>query len=218
MEIRYTDDIPPQVLFSPALTASSAFPLLGTLFGPASPFAALDRISAAIDREAASLMRQAEMLANAPAFATNRPIEAALGNLPLGTESYSMMSTLSGNGVCSRASRSPRRPTAANRGRVAQFRQLRNDPGLLQARLGHRRCPRRRTDPTLSRPMHTAPRSTPACCVRRPGSTDLDHHRSKGPGSRVPFAFGAQPGLFGLDRVAAPLPGSDPTDNRPEMA
>ena len=99
-EIRYTGDLPPQVVFSPAPTALGAFLPFGAFFGPASPFATLDRISAAMDREAASLMRQVEMLANAPAFSPNQPIEMALGNLPPGTESYSMVSTWSGNGVC----------------------------------------------------------------------------------------------------------------------
>jgi len=76
---------------------------LGAFFGPASPFAALDRISAAMNGEAASLIRRAEMLANAPAFAPNQLIETALGNLPPGTESYSMVSTWSGNGVCTQS-------------------------------------------------------------------------------------------------------------------
>ena len=97
-EIRYTGDLPPQVVLSPAPTA------LGEFFGPASPFATLDRISAAMDREAASLMRQAEMLANASGFAPNHPIEEmALGNLPPGTESYSVVSMWSGNGVCTQS-------------------------------------------------------------------------------------------------------------------
>jgi hypothetical protein len=102
-EIRYTGDVPPQVVFSPAPTALGAFMPFGAVFGPASPFATLDRISAAMDREAASLMQEAAMLANAPAFAPNRPIETALGNLPPGTESYSMISTWSGNGVCTQS-------------------------------------------------------------------------------------------------------------------
>jgi hypothetical protein len=101
-EIRYTGDVP-QVVFSPVPTALGAFMPFGAVFGPASPFATLDRISAAMDREAASLMQQAAMLANAPAFAPNRPIETALGNLPPGTESYSMVSTWSGNGVCTQS-------------------------------------------------------------------------------------------------------------------
>lgn len=47
--------------------------------------------------------RQAEMLANAPAFAPNQPIEMALGNPPPGNESYAMVSTWSGNGVCTQS-------------------------------------------------------------------------------------------------------------------
>jgi hypothetical protein len=55
-EIRYTGDVPPQVVFSPASMALGAFMPFGAFFGPASPFATLDRISAPMDREAASLM------------------------------------------------------------------------------------------------------------------------------------------------------------------
>ena len=82
-EIRYTGDLPLQVVFGPAPTALGALMPFGAFFGPASPFASLDWISAAMDREAANLMRQAEMLANAPAFAPNQPIEMALRNLLL---------------------------------------------------------------------------------------------------------------------------------------
>jgi hypothetical protein len=101
--IRYTGDVPPQVVLSPALAELGSLMPISSFFGPGSPFAMLDRISAAMDREAVSLMRQAEMLANAPAFAANQPIEAALGNLPPGTQSYTMVSTWSGNGVCTQS-------------------------------------------------------------------------------------------------------------------
>jgi hypothetical protein len=43
------------------------------------------------------------MLANASALPPNQPIEMALGDLPSGTESYSMVSTWSGNGVCTQS-------------------------------------------------------------------------------------------------------------------
>lgn len=102
-EIRYAGDLPPQVVLSPAPAALGALMPFGAFFGPASPFATLDRLSAAMDREAASLMRQAEILANAPVLAPNQPIEAALGNLPPGTESYTMVATWSGNGVCTQS-------------------------------------------------------------------------------------------------------------------
>ncbi len=102
-EIRYTGDVSPQVMFSPAPTALGGFMPAGSFFGPGLPFAMLERISAAIDREAASLIRQAEILANAPAFAANQPIEAALRNLPPESQSYTMVSTWSGNGVCTQS-------------------------------------------------------------------------------------------------------------------
>ncbi len=102
-EIRYKGDVPPQVVFNPALAAFGAFTPFGAFFGPASPFAELERILAAMDREAASLMHQAEMLTRAPALAANQPIEAVLGNLPSGTASYTMVSTWFGNGTCSQS-------------------------------------------------------------------------------------------------------------------
>jgi len=101
--IRYTGDVPPQVVLSPAPAEFGAPMPSSAFFGPGSPFAMLDRMSAAMDREAASLMRQAEMLANAPAFAGNQPIEATLRNVPTGTESYTMVSTWSGNSVCTQS-------------------------------------------------------------------------------------------------------------------
>lgn len=102
-EIRYTGDVPPQVVLSPAPTTLSALTPFGAFFGSASPFADLERLSAAMDREAASLMRQAELLARVPAFGGSQPIQAALGGLPPGTTSYTMVSTWSGNGVCSQS-------------------------------------------------------------------------------------------------------------------
>ena len=102
-EIRYTGDVPPQVVFNPAPAPLGAFTPYDAFFGPASPFAELEQISAAMDREAASLMRQAEMLTRTPVFSTNQPIGAVLGNMPPGTASYTMVSTWSGNGVCSQS-------------------------------------------------------------------------------------------------------------------
>jgi hypothetical protein len=102
-EIRYTGDVPPQVVFSPAPTTLNALTPFGAFFGSGSPFAELERMSAAMDREAASLLRQAELLARAPAFGGNQPIEAGLRSLPPGTTSYTMVSTWSGNGACSQS-------------------------------------------------------------------------------------------------------------------
>ncbi|MBV8337522.1 MAG: hypothetical protein JO358_19200 [Alphaproteobacteria bacterium] len=102
-EILYTGDVPPQVVLSPAPTTLSALPSFGAFFGSASPFAELERLSAVMDREAASLMRQAEQLARAPGFGGNQLIEAGLRSLPPGTTSYTMVSSWSGNGVCSQS-------------------------------------------------------------------------------------------------------------------
>ena len=59
-EIRYSGDVPPQVVLSPAPVGLGSLAPFGSFFGPASPFAELERISAAMDREAASLMRRAD--------------------------------------------------------------------------------------------------------------------------------------------------------------
>jgi hypothetical protein len=145
-EIRYTGDVPPPVVFSPAPTALGAFMPFGAVFGPASPFATLDRISAAMDRETASLIQQAEMLANAPAFAPNRPIETALGNLPPGTESYSMVSTWSGNGVCTQ---SVEITSPANGGRPRVLSRSAGNCGSAPGSAGVIRAP------TLPAPTHS---------------------------------------------------------------
>jgi hypothetical protein len=101
-EIRYSGDVPPQVVFSPAPVGLNSLTPFGSFFGRASLFAELERISAAMDREAASLMRRAELLTRVPAFGGNQPIEAVLPGLP-GATSYTMVSTWSGNGVCSQS-------------------------------------------------------------------------------------------------------------------
>src|SRR5215472_7555412 len=75
-EIRYSGDVPPQVVLSPAPVGLGSLAPFGSFFGPASPFAELERISAAMDREAASLMRRAELLARVPAFGGNQPMES----------------------------------------------------------------------------------------------------------------------------------------------
>ena len=102
-KIRYTGEVPPQVVVSPAPAEVNALTPFAAFFGSASPFAELERLSAAMDRQAAGLMRQAELLAHAPVFGGNQPIEAALGNLPPGTTNYTMVSTWSGNGVCTQS-------------------------------------------------------------------------------------------------------------------
>ena len=63
----------------------------------------LDRIAAEMDRRAAAMFRYAETIADradAGGFA-----EAAFGAMPPGGQSYSYVSTISGNGVCTQSVR-----------------------------------------------------------------------------------------------------------------
>src|SRR5579863_8308821 len=53
-EIRYTGDVPPQIVFAAGPASTDVFAPLPSFFGPGSPFAALDRISAEMDRQAAA--------------------------------------------------------------------------------------------------------------------------------------------------------------------
>lgn len=92
--IEYSGNVPPTVTFGAAPRSPAAF------FGAASPFAAFHRISAAMDREMDVLLRQADLLA---APAPGPMYEATLRNLPADSSQYSMVSTLSGNGVCMRS-------------------------------------------------------------------------------------------------------------------
>lgn len=100
-QISYTGNAAPRVSVSDAPAPLAAFIPMRSFFGPGSPFAALERISAEMDREAAAMLRQADLLA---AEARSGQLgEAALHGLPRGGESYSFVSTLSGSGVCSQS-------------------------------------------------------------------------------------------------------------------
>ncbi|HEX3864061.1 MAG TPA: hypothetical protein VHY35_20450 [Stellaceae bacterium] len=100
-QVRYVGDVPPQIVFDNAASAPmrSFFP--SSFFG-GSPFAMLDQISAEMDRQAATMFRQADAMA-AMAQSGTQPTEAAMRALPPGSENYTFVSTLSGNGVCSRS-------------------------------------------------------------------------------------------------------------------
>lgn len=92
--IRYTGEAAPQVTFG-------GNPLAAGFYEPVQPFLALDRISAQMDREMAALMRQADAMAFPPAN-PDQVFEAGLRSVPPGTTSYSFVSTMAGNGVCTR--------------------------------------------------------------------------------------------------------------------
>jgi hypothetical protein len=94
-QIRYAGDVPPQVILSPEPSGPP-----DASFGPDSPFAMLDRISAEMDQQMAAMMQEVQALAAQPMSGLT---EVSLGNLPPGAEGWSFASTLSGNGVCTRS-------------------------------------------------------------------------------------------------------------------
>ena len=94
--IRYVGDTPPTVSFVPA-------PMALSILSPASdpPFAALEQISQAMDRRAEAMLREA----GAPSsLALKGPdlMQIDISELPPGARGFSMVSTMSGNGVCTR--------------------------------------------------------------------------------------------------------------------
>jgi hypothetical protein len=101
--IVYTGDVPPRVTFSSGPTATDVLPTVPSMFGPSSPFAELERISAEMDRQAAIMLRRAAAMMAQPLPGPGQLTEAALRNLPPGTESYSVVSTMSGGNVCTRS-------------------------------------------------------------------------------------------------------------------
>jgi hypothetical protein len=74
--ITYSGDVAPQVTFPPALLPWAA------AFGPQSPFAALERISAEMDREAAALFQQIDtgQFAAAPGYCMQSVQITSLGD------------------------------------------------------------------------------------------------------------------------------------------
>ena len=102
-QIRYTGDIAPAVVVTPGPVSAAAFAPMFPVLGLDPTFATMERISAAMDRQMASLLRQAESLAARTRFDPSQLTEAALRNLPPGSQSFSYISTMSGNGICTRS-------------------------------------------------------------------------------------------------------------------
>ena len=65
-EIEYSGNIAPHISFRQAPAIQTAYPSPFAMFGPNSPFAAMERISAEMNREAAQLMQQVNAIAAAP--------------------------------------------------------------------------------------------------------------------------------------------------------
>lgn len=100
--VQYSGDIAPQISFGTIPIAAGP----SSAFGPNSPFALMQQISAQMDRETAAMMNEINQLQSAAfsSFANPGPtMQAAMTNVPPGTQSYSFVSTLSPSGVCSQS-------------------------------------------------------------------------------------------------------------------
>lgn len=95
--IRYVGETPPTVSFAPPPMALSIFSPASDLFGRGAPFAALEQISEAMDRQAEAVLHDAS--AQSRLALTG----ADLMQLPPGVQGFSMVSTMSGSGVCTRS-------------------------------------------------------------------------------------------------------------------
>lgn len=99
--IRYVGDTPPTVSIAPPPTALSILSPASDPFGPVSPFAVLERISQAIDRQADALIEASAR----PELFTRPDLmqQVDVGKLPPGAQGFSVVSTMSGAGVCTRS-------------------------------------------------------------------------------------------------------------------
>jgi hypothetical protein len=78
-QIRYSGDVPPEVVMLPAPAPVPA----DFASWPAWP--GFDQIAAIMDRDAMSLLQQVAMLAQQPVFAFDQPLAIDIANLPPGT-------------------------------------------------------------------------------------------------------------------------------------
>jgi hypothetical protein len=99
--IRYVGDTPPTVSFAPASPALSILSPAFDPFGAGSPFAVLEQISQAMDRQAEAMLREAS--ARPGPFTGPDLMQVDIGRLPRGAQGFSMVSTISGDGVCTRS-------------------------------------------------------------------------------------------------------------------
>lgn len=104
--ITYIGDVAPKVSFSqsdfapPSFWSPAAFD--GMAFDQAGP---VDRIAAVMDADMVTIMRQADAMMAMPVMVApfNGVTEADLVAMPPGSQSYSVVSTVNGNSVCTRS-------------------------------------------------------------------------------------------------------------------
>lgn len=143
-QIRYTGHTAPRVVVQDEAVPMAAASFFDTAFGPDSPFAELDRISAEMDRQAAAMMRQAALMQSHPDAAIQ---QAGLAGAPAGATSVTMISTSNGKGVCTQSVR----VTSMGEGKAPQV--LRKVSGDCAAGA----APSTRVTPTAAE----APKATP---------------------------------------------------------
>jgi hypothetical protein len=95
-QIRYSGDVPPEVFLG-------TNPALSPAFGPESPLAMFDRISAEMNQRAASLLQQAAAMTEQLPSDPDQLIQADFSGLPPNGHSYSFVSTISARGICGRS-------------------------------------------------------------------------------------------------------------------
>ncbi len=99
--IQYSGNVPPKVTFARDPGPLHVF-LPDPFFAPDPAFAEIERISAEMDRQMREMIRQVETMSS-PSFGRQGDLfEAATGDLPAGTQSYSVVSTITPNGICTR--------------------------------------------------------------------------------------------------------------------
>ncbi|MDH7640076.1 hypothetical protein [Sphingomonas oryzagri] len=99
-QVRYTGDVAPRVVAVPVATAD---PMM-VAFGPDSPFAMMDRISAQMDAQMAGMMHQAAMMQSMTPEQLQQAAMRSGGGA--GTTSFTMVSSTGADGqVCSQSVR-----------------------------------------------------------------------------------------------------------------
>jgi len=99
--VRYVDETPPTVSFAPAQPTLSILRSASDPFGPSPPFASLEQISRAMDRQAEAMLREAS--ARPGPLTGPDLVQVEIGRPPPGVQGFSMVSTMSGKGVCTRS-------------------------------------------------------------------------------------------------------------------
>jgi hypothetical protein len=97
-QVHYSGDVAPKIVMVPAAPVSP-ISFFESAFGPDSPFATMDRISAQMEAQTDAMMRQAATLATQGASG-HAVTPASMANMPAGSFHYTMVSTTSGSQGC----------------------------------------------------------------------------------------------------------------------